>query len=226
MPPQSQNSNYRAIFPSQGLNPSLPWKAGGVKPGRGRLGSLVLKCFVLLLQTSGTELGAAPAPAPNFFSLMPARRLPGRAEGCTSALLVHTLYSSSPCFPSCFPSHPCPKPHANLWLAAHLSTNPAVGLVQFLYDFYFFFPYRNIRDKHNNFQEAKASPWRSQRGPGAESWYGVAVTLIPSDTWVSPKPSHCVLQMYINISMHWHNMDPLFQMLMRTRCCLGAAAAF
>lgn len=148
------------------------------------------------------------------------RRSPGRAEG--SELLGHTSHSSS----LCFASHPHPKPCTSLWLPANPRHQSCAGAPYNSFVIFIFFPYRNIRDKHNNFQGSKASRWRSQQGPAAESWYGVSVTLIPSDTWVSPKPSHCAPQMYINISMHWHNMDPLFQMLMRTRCCLGAAAAF
>lgn len=140
--------------------------------------------------------------------------------------LVTPLTASFFVFPHIHISNPV---ETRLWLAETADTSPVVGLLPLLYYwlvFFFPFPSRNIRDKHNNFKAAKASRWRSQQGPAAKSWYGVSLTLIQSDTWVSPKPSHCVLQMYINISMHWHNMDPLFRMLMRTRCCVGAAAAF
>lgn len=99
------------------------------------------------------------------------------------------------------------------------ATSPAVSLGQFIYFFH-------TRGKHNNFKRATASQQRSQEGPAVRSWRAVSLTLIRSDTRVSPQPPHCVPQMYINISMHWHNMDPLFQALLRTRCCAGAAAAF
>lgn len=130
-------------------------------------------------------------------------------------------------------SSPVTPRTASLFVSPHTRTSnplesrqaadagPAVGLGQFIYLFFF-----HTRGKHNNFKGAMASQRRSQEGPAARSWRAVSLTLIRSDTRVSPKPPHCVPQMYINISMHWHNMDPLFQALLRTRCCAGAAAAF
>lgn len=163
--------------------------------------------------TVQTLLRADLALDHSFFALV--RRTAGNTE-----LHLTALWSLLTQHLSLFPTNPL---KTSLWLAASCGQQTCSGLGT---NYVCFFSFRSIRDKHNNFKEAIASRWRSQQGPAAKSWYGVSLTLIQSDTWVSPKPSHCVLQMYINISMHWHNMDPLFQMLMRARCCIGAAAAF
>lgn len=216
-----QHPKYPVAAPEAVLSPQNPnfilHSRGGDETWQGQaqvLGSL------RLCETSGglsrgcDRAGSSPWPW-IFISLHWCMRGDEQgAGGCPSELSGHPSLSIS----LCFPLHPHLEPFGK---QASCRRRPR-GEPGTIYLFIYF----HTRGKHNNFKGAMASQRRSQEGPAARSWRAVSLTLIRSDTRVSPQPPHCVPQMYINISMHWHNMDPLFQALLRTRCCAGAAAAF